>query len=217
MNQPLPLSQDPAGSGGDTRAALIAVARRAFAEQGYDGASIRRITSEAGANLGAVTYHFGSKRHLYAEVLRTVLAPLLERVRDTARGPGPGLERVLGVVRAFFAHLQANPDQPGLMLQEIASGRVPPDPAPEIIRSVFGTVTGLIREGQSDGSIRAGDPPLLTLSTVAQPIYVSLARRLITPVLDLDGSLRAGVEARFVDHAVDFVRRGLAAGEGTSP
>lgn len=201
---PLDAEAQPAA---DTRAALIAHARQAFASEGYTGASIRRITSEAGANLGAVTYYFGSKRQLYAEVLVSVLGPLRERVLAAATASGSGLDRVTGVVRAFFAHLAANPDQPGLMLQEIASGRIPPDPARDIIRSVFGTVAGLVRQGQADGTIRPGDPALLALSAVAQPVYLSLVRRLTSPVLDL--ALQDDPE-RVVEHAVTFVRRGLA-------
>lgn len=196
----------------DTRTALIAVARRVFAQEGYDGASIRRITSEAGANLGAVTYHFGSKRQLYVEVLRTVMGPILPRVQNASAGEGSGLERLLDAVRAFLEHLSENPDQPGLMMQEIAAGRSAPAPVLDVVRATFATIVGLVEAGQADGSIRAGSPPLLTLSSVAQPVYFTLARRLAPPLLGrlLDEGGRDHVAA----HVVDFVRRGLAPDPG---
>lgn len=47
-----------------------------FGEHGYDGAGVRAITEEAGANIAAVKYHFGSKQGL----LRAVIALAMERI-----------------------------------------------------------------------------------------------------------------------------------------
>jgi AcrR family transcriptional regulator len=52
-----------------TAETLVETARAVFARYGYDGASVRAITAEAGANLAAITYHFGSKRELYDRVV----------------------------------------------------------------------------------------------------------------------------------------------------
>ncbi|MDH3223242.1 MAG: TetR/AcrR family transcriptional regulator [Gemmatimonadota bacterium] len=193
---------------GDTRSILIAVARGVFAREGYDGASIRTITTEAGANLGAVTYHFGSKRDLYGAVLESVLRPLVPRVKAAVSGPGSGLERTLRAVGAFFDHLSENPDQPGLMMQEIAAGRSAPEPVLKVVRATLGTIARTVREGQADRSIRPGDPQLLTLSSIAQPVYLTLVRKLAPPVL---GPINSG---DVTDHVLEFVRRGLATAPG---
>ena len=55
-------------SGRETTQSILEAARELFAERGYDGASIRAITARAGVNLGAVTYHFGTKERLYLAV-----------------------------------------------------------------------------------------------------------------------------------------------------
>ncbi|HUP51685.1 MAG TPA: helix-turn-helix domain-containing protein, partial [Longimicrobiales bacterium] len=83
--------------GDATRADLLAAARRLFAQRGFDGTSVRAITREAGANLGAVTYHFGSKRALYAAVLEQGLRPIAQRVRAAAASEGTAMERMLRV------------------------------------------------------------------------------------------------------------------------
>ena len=74
----------------DTPAALIHAARPIFATHGFDGASVRAITTAAGANLGAITYHFGSKRDLYLacleaawESLRTAFDAKLDQLGGT--------------------------------------------------------------------------------------------------------------------------------------
>lgn len=53
--------RDPAGS----RAAILAAARAAFAEQGYTGATIRGIARRAGVTHGLVMMHFSSKEQLF--------------------------------------------------------------------------------------------------------------------------------------------------------
>ena len=57
----------------DTREAILAAAREAFAEKGFDGASIRAIATGAGVDPALVHHYFGTKDELF---LATVGAPL---------------------------------------------------------------------------------------------------------------------------------------------
>ena len=202
------MSRSPAP---DTCTALRAAARRLFARRGYDGASIRAITGEAGANLGAVTYHFGSKKALYVAVLEEVLGPLAEGVAASAARPGDPLDRIEAVVRFFFEHLDRNPDMPQLILQEMAAGRPPPPPVQHILRSAVTALMGLVEEGQRSGAVRPGAPPLMALSTVAQPVHLTLVRRWAREIVGVDQD-EPEARRRVVDHAAAFVRAGLAAG-----
>ena len=70
-----------------TRARLLDAARNLFAENGFDGASVRAITHAAHANLGAITYHFGSKWQLYVAVLEQLFGGLADQVTATAALP----------------------------------------------------------------------------------------------------------------------------------
>jgi AcrR family transcriptional regulator len=48
----------------DTRQKLVVAAIMAIERHGVDGATVRRIVAEAGVNVAAVNYHFGSKERL---------------------------------------------------------------------------------------------------------------------------------------------------------
>ncbi len=89
----------------DTKEHILDVAEQLFAERGYAATSLRAITQQAGVNLGAVNYHFGSKETLLCDVFERRLAPLnAERLRrlDTLESGtnGATLEAILN---AFVA------------------------------------------------------------------------------------------------------------------
>ena len=92
---------------GITRQALLDHATDVFAENGYDLASVREITSRAGANLAAITYHFGGKEALYREVLSLALAALSEAslLDDEALDRAPREEAVRLFIRRQVAPL----------------------------------------------------------------------------------------------------------------
>lgn len=194
--------------GAETRAALLAAGRKVFARRGFDGASVRDITRDAGANLGAITYHFGSKRALYVEVLVSGLTPAVDRVGEAAAGPGTPLERLSRVVEVFFDHLAANPDLPRLMLQQLSAGKAPPPEMAGLIRRNLGYIGGILAEGWQDGSIRPGNPVLMALSVVSQPIYMTIMAPMLREVGGMDLS-DPQVRAAAAEHVKAFMRGGL--------
>ena len=87
--------------GADTRARLIVAALDVFGRLGFEGASTRQIAREAGANLAAIVYHFGSKEALHLAVAEHVTAqiallagPTLAEV-GAAAVPSPEAARAL--------------------------------------------------------------------------------------------------------------------------
>ena len=95
----------PAG----TRVRILDVAEQLFVKNGYDGTSLRMITSEASVNLAAVNYHFGGKEALMEAVLKRRLDWLNEermRVLDELeRQSGGAPPRPHQIVEAFFGTL----------------------------------------------------------------------------------------------------------------
>ncbi|MGH7445043.1 MAG: TetR/AcrR family transcriptional regulator, partial [Longimicrobiales bacterium] len=184
--------------------------RRLFARHGYDATSIRQLTADAGANLGAVTYHFGSKQGLYHAVVERALTPFADRVVAASHEGADALERATSVVRAYFEVLRAYPDVPMLLLQELMAGRVTPPPVTTALQRVTTALDELVTKGQAEGSVRAGDPLLFGLSIIAQPIHLTIVANMLAHVAGLDQS-DATTRARVYAHTAAFVRAGLRA------
>ncbi|MEV1287602.1 TetR family transcriptional regulator [Micromonospora sp. NPDC049679] len=59
----------------DTREAILAAAREAFAERGFDAASIRAIAAGAGVDPALVHHYFGTKDQLFLAAMNSPIDP----------------------------------------------------------------------------------------------------------------------------------------------
>jgi AcrR family transcriptional regulator len=84
----------------DTREAILSAARNAFAEKGFDGASIRAIATGAGVDPALVHHYFGTKDKLFLASMNVPLDPV-----DLITEATTGDRDEIGVrfVRAFLA------------------------------------------------------------------------------------------------------------------
>jgi AcrR family transcriptional regulator len=103
----------------DTKDKILDSAQRLIGERGYATTSVRDIISNAGVNLAAIHYHFGSKEDLLDALIARKVGPvnekrlmLLDRVEAA---PGrPSLEKAL---EAWFVPMaEAADDDPSFVL-----------------------------------------------------------------------------------------------------
>jgi AcrR family transcriptional regulator len=71
-----------------TRAALVAAARKLFAERGYADVGTEEIVRRAGVTRGALYHHFGGKKDLLEAVYEQVEADLTKTIAEGALGAG---------------------------------------------------------------------------------------------------------------------------------
>jgi TetR/AcrR family transcriptional regulator, transcriptional repressor of aconitase len=99
----------------ERREQILAGARRAFAEHGYEGATVARLEEEIGLSRGAIFNYFPSKEDLFAELA----------LRDSARMSdvwvNEGLEAVVREV------LELDPAWLGVYLELVRRARTDPE------------------------------------------------------------------------------------------
>lgn len=85
-----------------SRERMLDAAEHLFARHGFDGVSVRDITTAAGVDVALISYHFGGKRELFAavfrrraEILNAERFALLEHVRRAALPEVPPLEEIV--------------------------------------------------------------------------------------------------------------------------
>ena len=99
----------------ETRTRILDAAEELFMQHGFEGTSMRALTTRAGVNLAAVNYHFGSKDALIEAVFRRRLDPMnAERIAELERLEAAGNVSSESIIRAFIG--------PSLRMVEDAKG-----------------------------------------------------------------------------------------------
>jgi AcrR family transcriptional regulator len=119
-----------------TRLALLDAAEVLFADRGFAATSMREIAAEAGVNLAAANYHFGSKRGLMEAVLARRVIPLnrnrLGQLDDLEAGSGRRRVSLESLLEAFVGPTLRMADQiPGggeAFVRLMARTFIEPDP-----------------------------------------------------------------------------------------
>ena len=60
----------------DKKDHILDVAEKVFSDYGFDGASTRKISSEAGVNMAMLNYYFGSKEGLFVAIFERKIASM---------------------------------------------------------------------------------------------------------------------------------------------
>jgi AcrR family transcriptional regulator len=116
-----------------TKEKIMDIAERLFGEQGYGSTSLRQVIAEAGVNLAAVHYHFGSKEDLLDALVLRRAVPLneerlamLERYEKQAAPKPPAVEKVLYAILApTFEAARRSPEFAKLMGRLHGEGLMP--------------------------------------------------------------------------------------------
>jgi AcrR family transcriptional regulator len=142
------------------RREILSVAERLFAAHGYEGTSLEKIAAGVGYSVGAIYNFFPGKDAVYAAVLERNATALADRLRPLAAPPGSGLDTLLAMAATVIRQVRAYPDSALLTLGSLSPERGPAakEASTSALLEVYSTA---IREGQRDGTIRAGNAELL--------------------------------------------------------
>lgn len=134
----------------ETRAKLIATARRAFAAQGYALTSMDEFTAEAGLTRGALYHHFGSKQGLLVAVIEQIEAEVglrLDAVSQAAPTPWDGFCRRCRT----YLELALEPEVRRIILQD---ARAVLGDVPQAAQSIgIGALETALQRLMADGTV----------------------------------------------------------------
>jgi AcrR family transcriptional regulator len=103
-----------------TREAILDAARRAFAEQGYQHATVRGVADLAGVDPALVHHYFGTKQRLFVAAVQLPVNPVEQLMAVLAQDPGQAGERMVELFLSIWDH--AADQSPLLALVRSAAG-----------------------------------------------------------------------------------------------
>jgi AcrR family transcriptional regulator len=87
-----------------TREAILDAARRAFAEQGYQLATVRGVADLAGVDPALVHHYFGTKQRLFVAAVQLPVNPVEQLMAVLAQDPGQAGERMVELFLSIWDH-----------------------------------------------------------------------------------------------------------------
>jgi len=144
------LGRPPASSSAETRGRIIDVARRCFAELGYEATTNRTVANEAGITTGAMYHYFDSKLDIYTAVLDEVQERVYQRFAQSEREADTFVGKLEAVLET--AH-QLNRDDASLA-QFLGASRIDRRRVPEL-SAALGT-GDVRRDGFFEGIVDCG-------------------------------------------------------------
>ena len=166
-----------------TRERLIEAAGEAFAEHGFQGATIKDICLRAEANIAAVNYHFRDKNTLYLEVLRFAQKYAREKYPHPMPDSGlPPEERLREYVVKFMMRI-LDTGRPAWHSKLMAREMVDPTAAlDEVVKETvapnFTILSDIVRD-LLGGAFNAEEIRLATSSVLSQCLFYFHCRNVI--------------------------------------
>ncbi|WP_116450535.1 TetR/AcrR family transcriptional regulator [Blastococcus litoris] len=142
-----------------TRADILAVATREFADRGYAGARINEIAAKTSTTKRMIYYYFGGKEQLYVAVLEAAYARIRAREQQVDVEHLDAVAAIRELATLTFDHHESHPDFIRLVIIEnihraehltrstVLSGLA--DPALDVLDRILarGRAAGVFRDG----------------------------------------------------------------------
>ena len=109
-----------------------------FAQRGYNGLTMREITSKSGITSGSIYHHFKGKQDLYASAMKLAFAGRLRVVTESITDGRPPKKCLEKLVVHFCCELNRDPVFTRLMQWEILDGDA--NRLRMVVETIFGDV-----------------------------------------------------------------------------
>lgn len=181
----------------DTRARLLDAAWSRVCDAGIAGATSRAITDEADANLGAITYHFGSKDQLLAEAfvaaIRRLITPALDALQEEGADPTARVVRAIALLQESLTASTA--EAPAYLEILVQSHRVPAlqDQIGELFAELRGVLALQMAGQQNEGLL----PDWVDPASMAGLLLAVAQGVVLQATVDQDGPREAAMANQF--------------------
>lgn len=166
------------------RATILAAARKVFARSGLAATRVGDIAAEADVSQGLLYHYFPTKEALFTTIVADALRQTAALVATSRQRPGSAWERLRGLCAQMLAGVAEYPEYPLVIVQAFTSAAAPAEARAAIAeygQRTLRDLLALIREGQEEGTVAAGDPAELALTFTSCIQGIALSRLQAAP------------------------------------
>ncbi len=153
----------------DKKDHILDIAERVFSERGYDGASTRTISGEAGVNMAMLNYYFGSKEGLFLAIFErrlSIFQDLLQNIANNSKLSS--WQKVEQYIESYVERIVNNSSFQKILYQEMSMtkrGELS-DKLNNIIMQNVTEFRKLLQEGIDEGDFKKEADTDLVIATI---------------------------------------------------
>ncbi len=211
---PPDLPSSSARSRSDKREQILDAAIKVFARNGYHGSRISDIASEAGIAYGLVYHYFKNKEEILGSIFEQRWGFFLDALEGIAAEDTSAEDKLLSVAALMLNAYRVRPDWVKVLVIEIQrSSRFAEPGQLRAVGQLFGTVAGIVKEGQERGELRSDLDPDIACYVFVGALEIAITS-LVLKLVEIDEQAPEGREhyLRVARTVVDIFIRGVAKG-----
>lgn len=170
----------------DKQIDILQAAEKRFAEDGFDGASVRDIAKEANVNVAMISYYFGSKEKLLEALIIYRISGMRMELENLSHEAISPLEKMMKLTELYIARINKNKCMYQILHFELSIKKRAIDikAYTEVKRKNMDFLHKVIQEGQQQGIFRKDiNTPLIPPTIIGTFFHFQMNRPFYEEVL----------------------------------
>lgn len=155
------------------REAVLIAAVRAFNARGFRATSLDDVAAELNVTKPTIYHYYGNKDEILFECVRRGLDPIRRVAEEGVAEGGSGAERLRSLLRGYALMMT---EDFGICVSRTLDSELSPESRVRfraLKREIDQLMRQVVEEGMADGSLRPGDPRLVTFTLAGSVNWVA--------------------------------------------
>ncbi|WP_396192038.1 TetR/AcrR family transcriptional regulator [Flavobacterium sp.] len=189
----------------DKQIEILNVAERLFAEEGFDGTSVRDIAKKANINVAMISYYFGSKEKLLEALVIHRIGTMKLRLENLLQEDSTPIEKIEKLVAYYINQINTNRSIYQILHFELSTKKreINTDAFTEVKKNNLKIMESIVKEGQLQGIFQPNiNIALLSPTIIGSLIYFHMNKPLYVDLFDLktDEAYENYIETTLTQH-----------------
>jgi AcrR family transcriptional regulator len=199
----------------DKKDHILDVAERVFSEKGFDGASTRLISGEAGVNMAMLNYYFGSKEGLFLAIFQRKISSFQNILQNLGNDESIGAwEKMEKYIEMYGEKIVNNNCFQRLLYQEMGMNRGNDlsDKLRDLLLKNVTELDKILKEGINNGEFKKDiDIPMVIATLYGTKNYILNTPLIASALLRYDIQDEKLIEAKLKPQIKSFMKSLLKA------
>ena len=189
----------------DKQIEILQVAEKLFAEEGFDGTSVRDIAKKASINVAMISYYFGSKAKLLEAIVINRIGSLGLKLENLVQENISPIQKMDRIIEYYIHQVNSNRHIHQILQQESKNKKreINLEAFIEVKKNNLKLVSSVVKEGQEQGLFQPNvNVALLSPIIIGSLVYFHMNRELYHDLFGLktDEDFSNYIETELTQH-----------------